>query len=106
MINLFGIVHGGVNAPIAETAASLGANEATSENQIPVGVDIHTHHLSVKSDIYRYCDADQYLPYATDLSVTVIESQHKQQTSISTVTLMNKHVSYDYLFEKLRSGLF
>ncbi|MGO3318477.1 MAG: PaaI family thioesterase [Leuconostoc carnosum] len=88
----FGIVHGGVNALIAETAASLGANEATDEHQIPVGVDIHTHHLkAVKSGHLIATATPINIGRTLQIwSVTVIESQHKQQTSISTVTLMNK----------------
>ena len=44
----FGLVHGGINAVLAETAASLGANEWLKENipgQICVGMNINTEHL-------------------------------------------------------------
>ena len=33
----YGIVHGGMNALLAETAGSFGAN---------IGLDIHTHHIA------------------------------------------------------------
>lgn len=49
----YGVVHGGINALIAEEAASLGANEALKEagrtNNVAVGVDIQTHHLAAVS---------------------------------------------------------
>lgn len=49
----YGVVHGGINALIAEEAASLGANEALKEagrtNDVAVGVDIQTHHLAAVS---------------------------------------------------------
>ena len=42
----FGLVHGGINALLAETAGSLGANVGLDNTkQVPVGLDIHTHHL-------------------------------------------------------------
>ena len=47
----YGIVHGGINAFLAETAASLGAKASlTDPNQVPVGVDIHTHHLNAATE--------------------------------------------------------
>lgn len=46
----YGVVHGGINALIAEEAASLGANEALKAagrlDEVAVGVDIQTHHLA------------------------------------------------------------
>lgn len=41
----FGIMHGGVSAVLAETAASLGALENAEEGRIPVGMDIHSRHV-------------------------------------------------------------
>lgn len=41
------IMHGGVNAVLAETAASIGANLNINEDgYAAVGVDIMTHHLN------------------------------------------------------------
>lgn len=45
----FGIVHGGINATLAETAASLGANQWLRENaveQAALGLNVNTQHLS------------------------------------------------------------
>lgn len=46
----FGLVHGGVSALMAETAASLGATTYLDlTKQLPVGMDIHSRHVkSVK----------------------------------------------------------
>ena len=53
----FGIVHGGINATLAETAASLGANAWLTNNdrhQVATGVDINTHHLrAVKTGVLK-----------------------------------------------------
>lgn len=47
----FGIVHGGVYAVLAETAASLGSLASLSPNHhlIPVGTDIQSRHLNQMS---------------------------------------------------------
>lgn len=43
----YGIVHGGMNALLAETAGSFGANIGLDNTkQVPVGLDIHTHHIA------------------------------------------------------------
>ena len=44
----YGIVHGGINAVLAETAASLGANQWLrdhDQDQIAIGLNINTQHL-------------------------------------------------------------
>lgn len=46
LLQPYGLMHGGVSAVLAETAASLGANAwLESDKQIPVGMDIQTRHL-------------------------------------------------------------
>lgn len=53
----FGIVHGGINAILSETAASLGANAWLTNNdrhQVATGIDINTHHLrTVKTGVLK-----------------------------------------------------
>ena len=49
----YGIVHGGINAVLAETAASLGANQWLADrqqDQIALGVNITTEHLIAVSN--------------------------------------------------------
>lgn len=41
----YGIVHGGINTVLAETAASLGANANLTSAQIAVGVNVTTQHI-------------------------------------------------------------
>ena len=41
----YGIVHGGINTVLAETAASLGANANVAPGRIAVGVNVTTQHL-------------------------------------------------------------
>lgn len=43
----YGILHGGISAMFAETAASIGANAAlTEQGRVAVGVDLQIHHLN------------------------------------------------------------
>jgi uncharacterized protein (TIGR00369 family) len=43
----YGIVHGGINALLAEAAASLGANSnLDNSKEVPVGIDVNTHHIA------------------------------------------------------------
>ena len=49
----YGIVHGGINSVLAETAASLGANQWLADrqqDQIALGVNITTEHLIAVSN--------------------------------------------------------
>jgi uncharacterized protein (TIGR00369 family) len=47
----FGIVHGGINALLAEAAASLGANSNLDNAvEVPVGVDVDTHHIAAATE--------------------------------------------------------
>ena len=41
----FGIMHGGMNGILIETACSLGANQNVKSNEYCVGVDLQVNHL-------------------------------------------------------------
>ena len=82
----FGIVHGGINALLAETAASLGANEANNDSQIPVGVDIQVAHLKAVSQGHLIATATP-LSVGRTLQVWMLRNEI---TSTATVTLINK----------------
>ena len=41
----FGIMHGGINGVLIETACSLGANQNVKSNEYCVGVDLQANHL-------------------------------------------------------------
>lgn len=42
----YGVLHGGVSALLAETAASMGGNFLVPEGKVCVGLDISTKHLA------------------------------------------------------------
>lgn len=87
----YGIVHGGINAVLAETAASLGANAALdTTRQIAVGVNVETHHLStVAQGILRANAKPLHKGNRLQVWQVKIYEQHSQRlTSSSTVTLL------------------
>ena len=45
----FGIMHGGMNGVLIETACSLGANQNVAQNEFCVGVDLQVNHLQAVS---------------------------------------------------------
>ncbi|MBM6754235.1 PaaI family thioesterase [Lactobacillus alvi] len=82
-----GFVHGGINAVLAETAASLGANENLASNQIAVGVDITTHHLGAVTNGTLIATAIP-IHIGKHLQTWEVKIRNNHQiTSISTVTL-------------------
>lgn len=88
----FGIVHGGINATLAETAASLGANAWLADNerhQVATGVDINTQHLrAVKTGILKAVATP--LKLGRRIQTWQVQTFNDNQlTSNSTVSLLN-----------------
>ncbi|MBD8088098.1 PaaI family thioesterase [Limosilactobacillus sp. c11Ua_112_M] len=88
----FGIVHGGINATLAETAASLGANAWLTNNdrhQVATGVDINTHHLrAVKTGVLKAVATP--LKLGRRIQTWQVQTFNDDQiTSNSTVSLLN-----------------
>lgn len=89
LLQPYGLVHGGINAVLAETAASLGANENLTSGQVAVGVNITTQHLRKASSGTLFAKA---IPVHIGTKLQTWEVQiynAKQLTSLSTVTLTN-----------------
>ena len=88
----YGIVHGGINALLAETAASLGANECLPDNLVPVGVSIHTNHLkAVTQGILVATATPVNIGHSLQVwSVSIHEKSTDMLTSTSTVTIKNQ----------------
>ncbi|WP_459524811.1 PaaI family thioesterase [Leuconostoc lactis] len=88
----YGLVHGGVNALLAETAASLGANAALPDGKVAVGVAIDTHHLAPVSQGVLVATATPLnIGHRLQVwTVTIHETQTNTLASTSTVTLTTK----------------
>lgn len=83
----YGLVHGGINALLAETAASLGANANLPSDKIAVGVDIQTHHLRPVTDGSLIATATPIKIGRTLQIWQVTTTNDAHETSFSTITL-------------------
>ncbi|WP_076459457.1 PaaI family thioesterase [Limosilactobacillus caccae] len=89
----YGVVHGGINATLAETAASLGANKWLAEQnqaQIALGVNITTDHLLPVSNDKIKAVATPLKQGRTLQTWLVKLYNQKRLTSTSIVTLANR----------------
>ena len=88
----YGIVHGGINAVLAETAASLGANQWLrdhDQDQIAIGLNINTQHLQpVTSGTIKTIATPIKCGRRTQTWRAEIYNQDRL-TSTSTVVLVN-----------------
>ncbi|KRK40308.1 hypothetical protein FC07_GL001023 [Loigolactobacillus bifermentans DSM 20003] len=84
----YGLLHGGINAVLAETAASLGANASLKKPQVAVGVAVETHHLSAVTAGTLWTVATP-IRLGHQLQVWQAKTYQTpgQWTSVSTVTL-------------------
>lgn len=92
----YGLVHGGLNSVLAETAASVAANAYLKDtNLVAVGVDIQTHHLQAVTQGVLVAEAT---PIRLGKHILVYQVQTHLQakttaTSFSTVTLTTKQLT-------------
>lgn len=91
----YGLLHGGINAVLAEHAASLGANAVLKEkglNQVSVGTDLQIHHLASAHDGTLSVMASP-LKTGHRLQVWQVKIYHLPDnvlTAFATVTLTNQ----------------
>lgn len=87
----YGIVHGGINALLAETAASIAANvDLDHTSQVAVGVDVHTHHLNAinHGTLQAIATPIKRGRRVQTWQVTTLEIESGKETSFSTITTM------------------
>jgi 1,4-dihydroxy-2-naphthoyl-CoA hydrolase len=83
----FGVLHGGVNAALAEEAASLGAMSRLDASHVAVGVDISTHHFRPVTSGTLIATATPEHVGKTLQTWRVEVRLGNELTSVSTVTL-------------------
>lgn len=83
----YGIVHGGINAVLAESAASIGGNENLDDAHVAVGLDVHTHHLKPAATGQLVATATPIRIGRTTQVWQVETRVGETLTSFSTVTL-------------------
>lgn len=89
----FGLMHGGMNAVLIETATSIGANESIdTTKQVAVGLDIQVNHLksAVKGDTLTVVAIPDHIGKTTQVWQAEITNQIQQKISVGRCTLMVK----------------
>ncbi|MCP0885860.1 PaaI family thioesterase [Ligilactobacillus sp. WILCCON 0076] len=92
----FGLVHGGLNTVLAETAASIGANLKLASSQHAVGIDVQTHHLKTVTQgqgILYVCATPLSQTHSLQVWQAYTYLTPDTKTSFSTITLKNSHQS-------------
>lgn len=89
----FGLMHGGMNAVLIETATSIGANESIdTTKQVAVGLDIQVNHLrsAVKGDTLTVVAIPDHIGKTTQVWQAEITNQIQQKISVGRCTLIVK----------------
>ena len=89
----FGLMHGGMNAVLIETATSIGANESIdTTKQVAVGLDIQVNHLksAVKGDTLTVVAIPDHIGKTTQVWQAEITNQIQQKISVGRCTLIEK----------------
>lgn len=92
----YGIMHGGVNALLIETATSMGANASIdTTNQVAVGLDIQVNHLkpAIIGDILTIIAIPDHIGKTTQVWQAEITNQRQQKISVGRCTLMLKNLT-------------
>lgn len=90
----FGLMHGGMNAVLIETATSIGSNESIdTTKQVAVGLDIQVNHLksAVKGDTLTVVATPDHIGKTTQVWQAEITNQKQQKVSVGRCTLMVKN---------------
>ena len=85
----YGIVHGGINTVLAETAASLGANANVAPGRIAVGVNVTTQHIRAirEGEIFVVATPDHVGRTLQTWQARLLVND--RLTATATITLMN-----------------
>lgn len=88
----FGILHGGMNGVLIETACSMGANTMLKNTaHYSVGVDLQVNHLkSVTEGELTIIATPNHIGQSIQVWEGKIMNEHGETTSIGRCTLMNK----------------
>ena len=92
----YGMMHGGVNALLIETATSMGANVSLdTTNQVAVGIDIQVNHLkpAIIGDILTIIAMPDHIGKTTQVWQAEITNQKQQKISVGRCTLMVKNLT-------------
>lgn len=88
----FGLLHGGMNGVLIETACSMGANKyIANETLFAVGIDLQVNHLkSVADGNLTIIATPNHIGKSLQIWEGKIYNEQCELTSIGRCTLMNK----------------
>ncbi|MHC5228403.1 PaaI family thioesterase [Enterococcus sp. LJL99] len=89
----FGLLHGGMNGVLIETACSIGANEHfDTKKNFAVGIDLQVNHLkSVADGNLTIIATPDHIGNSLQIWEGKIYNDQHELTSIGRCTLMNKN---------------
>lgn len=89
----YGILHGGMNGVLIETACSLGANEQLSEGSYAAGIDLQINHLKsvVDGTLTVIATADR-IGRSLQVWEGKIFNDNGELTAVGRCTLMNQKI--------------
>lgn len=87
----FGFLHGGATIALAETAASMGAHYASSEDEIPLGLEINANHIkSTRSGTVRAIGQALHIGRTTQVWDVKVIDEKERLISIVRATIAIK----------------
>ena len=89
----FGLLHGGINGVLIETACSMGANKHfANDYTFAVGIDLQVNHLkSVADGNLTIIATPDHIGKSLQIWEGKIYNEQHELTSIGRCTLMNKN---------------
>lgn len=89
----YGIVHGGINGVLIETACSLGANEQLDANSYAIGIDLQVNHLkSVPNGLLTVIATANRVGREIQVWEGKIFNDSGELTAIGRCTLMSRKI--------------
>lgn len=89
----YGILHGGMNGILIETACSLGANEQLNAHSYAVGIDLQINHLkSVPSGILMVVATADRIGQSIQVWEGKIFNDANELTAVGRCTLMSRQI--------------
>ncbi|ARB41211.1 MULTISPECIES: PaaI family thioesterase [Mammaliicoccus] len=87
----FGFLHGGATIALAETAASIGAHYASSEGEIPLGLEINANHIkSTRSGTVRAIGQALHIGSTTQVWDVKVTNEQDELISVIRATIAIK----------------
>ncbi|EOH95890.1 hypothetical protein UAY_03316 [Enterococcus moraviensis ATCC BAA-383] len=89
----YGILHGGMNGILIETACSLGANEQLDKTSYAVGIDLQVNHLKgMSSGVLTTIATPNHIGKSVQVWEGKIFNASGEMTAVGRCTLMSRKI--------------